>query len=203
LKPAVRSRTSSIPRGGTDQQHNQGGVADPTITSSAPFTIASNSVRGTPGAGADGDGMDGGRGQLRQHHGIGGRRQFVLLLCEPEAGGEGLVEFGQAFQHHGADFGIGDRFGARGHHREAAARAGLAGEIDIERDRIDAREPFADRHLVPENLLRRCARIGAVARIALDVELALVAEGAIEFGRFMPVAVKLYQAELARRKSAA
>ena len=132
------------------------------------------------GAGADRNGVDGGRRQLRQHRGIGGRRQFALLPGEPEAGGERLVEFGQSFQHHGADFGIGDRFGARRHHREAAARAGLAGEIDVERHRVDARQPLADRHFVPEDLLHRRARIGAIARIALDIELALVAEGAIK-----------------------
>ena len=105
-----------------------------------------------PGAGADRDGVDGGGGQLRQHRGIGGCRQFALLLGEAEAGRERLVEFGKSFQHHGADLRIGHRFRRRRHHREAAARAGLAGQIDVERHRIDALQPFADRQFVPENL---------------------------------------------------
>ena len=103
-----------------------------------------------------------------------------LLPGKAEAGGERLVEFGKSVQHHGADLRIGHRFRRRRHHREAAARTGLAGEINIERHRVDALQPFADRQLVPENVDHRRARIGAIARIALDVEFALVAERAVE-----------------------
>ena len=52
--------------------------------------------------------------------------------------------------------------------------------INIERHRIDALQPFADRQFVPENVDHRRARIGAIALIALDIELALVAERAVE-----------------------
>ena len=97
------------------------------------------------GAGADRDGVDGGRRELRQHRGIGARGQFALLFRQPEAGGERLVEFDKTFQHHGADLGIGHRFRRRRHHREAAARAGFARQINVERDRIDALQPLADR----------------------------------------------------------
>ena len=51
---------------------------------------------------------------------------LALLSCQAEAGRERLVEFDKAFQHHGADIGIGHRFRGRRHHREAAARAGFA-----------------------------------------------------------------------------
>src|SRR6185312_2561058 len=67
----------------------------------------------------------------------------------------------------------------RRHHREAAART-FAGEIDVERDRVDALQAFADRHLIAKDIDHQSARVVAVALIALDVELALVAEGAIE-----------------------
>ena len=53
-------------------------------------------------------------------------------------------------------------------------------KIDIERHREDALQPFADRQFVPENVDHRGAGVGAVALVALDVELALVAERAIE-----------------------
>ena len=146
----------------------------------APFTIASSCLRGTRGAGADGDGMDGGGRQLRQHLGIGRPCQFALLLCQPEAGRERLVEFVKPLQHHGADFRIGHRFRCRRHHREAAARAGVAGQIDIERHGEDALQPFPDRQFVPENIDHRRAGVVAIALVALDVEFALVAECTIE-----------------------
>src|SRR6202012_4640494 len=56
----------------------------------------------------------------------------------------------------------------------------VAFDINVECDRINALQPFADRHLLAKNLDHRRARVVAIALIALDVELALVAERAIE-----------------------
>src|ERR1700756_360524 len=128
LKPAARWKTSSIAAAGI----------------SAREINAARSARGRPanhvdragddrlqfparhaGAGADRDGVDGGGGEMREYGGIGAVGQFALLFRTAEAGGEGLVEFDEALQHHGADFGIGYRFRGRGHHREAAARSEL------------------------------------------------------------------------------
>ena len=103
------------------------------------------------GAGADGDGVDGGGGELRQHRGSAFAGNSPFSLARRKQARERLVEFGKTFQHHGADLGIGHRLGGRRHHREAAARTGFAGEIDVERHRIDALQPLADRQLVAEN----------------------------------------------------
>src|SRR6185369_13553084 len=67
-----------------------------------------------------------------------------------------------------------------GHHREAAARTGFAGQIDVERHRIDPLQPPADRQLFAEDVAHGGTRILAVAAVALDEQLALVAERAIE-----------------------
>src|SRR5262249_30434416 len=53
-------------------------------------------------------------------------------------------------------------------------------EIDVERDRVDALEPLADRHLLAKNFEHRRTRVVAIALVALDIELALVAKRAIE-----------------------
>ena len=72
------------------------------------------------------------------------------------------------------------RLGRRRHHGEAAARAGLAGEIDGQRGGVDARQPLAHRHLLTEDIDHPCARVFAIALVALDVNLLFVAEGGIE-----------------------
>src|SRR6202035_5799228 len=46
--------------------------------------------------------------------------------------------------------------------------------------RVDALQPFADRQFFAKNIEHRRPRIGAIARIALDIELALVAERAVK-----------------------
>ena len=86
----------------------------------------------------------------------------------------------QTHRAHRADIRIGHRFRCRRHDREAAAWSGLTGQIDIERHRIDAFEPFADRHRALENIGHHCTRIGAIALVALDIELPLVTERAVE-----------------------
>src|SRR5712691_1457596 len=192
LKPAARWRMSSIPRAVTRYLRRHRPVrncAPGTGTTSGltahhhidralhdGFQLLARHAR----AGADGNAVDGRGCQLRQHHGIGCWRQFAVLLRKPEAGGERLVEFGKSLQHHGADFGIGHSLRRRRHHGEATARARVAGEIDIERHRKDALQPPSDRQFVSEDVDHRRARVGAVARIALDVELALVAERAVK-----------------------
>ena len=55
-------------------------------------------------------------------------------------------------------------------------RGRVAGQIDVERDGIDAREALADRQFVAKNAGHRSPRILAIALVALDEELALVAE---------------------------
>ena len=149
------------------------------MTSSAPLTIASNSLRGTPARARIATVCSVADASCASTIGSARGGYLALFPGRAEAGRERPVELDETFQHHGADTGIGDRFGCRRHHREAAARA-FAFQIDVERDRKDALQPFADRHLLAENLDHRRARVLAVALIALDVELALVAERAIE-----------------------
>ena len=103
-----------------------------------------------------------------------------LLLGDPETRRERLVEFDKSFQHHGADLRIGDRFRGRRHHGKTAARAGVAGEINVQRHREDALQPFFDRQFGAENVGHRRAGVGAVALVTLDVEFALVAERAVQ-----------------------
>ncbi len=63
------------------------------------------------------------------------------------------------------------RLGGRRHHREAAARAGFARQIDVQRDRIDALQPLSQRQLSSRKMLdHRGARLVAIALVALDVE---------------------------------
>src|SRR5438552_1385449 len=62
----------------------------------------------------------------------------------------------------------------------AFAGTGIAGEIDVERHRVDAFQPPSDRLWVLENVDHRRGGVGAVALIGLDVELALVAECAVK-----------------------
>src|SRR3569832_1867445 len=89
-------------------------------------------------AGTDRNRMDGNRRQLRKHDRIGARGQLAGVLGAAEAEGERLVELAQRILHHGADVAVLARFGARGHHRETAARTILTRQIDIERGGEDA-----------------------------------------------------------------
>jgi hypothetical protein len=70
--------------------------------------------------------------------------------------------------------------GGCGHHREAAARTGFAGQIDVERHRIDPLQALSDRQLAAEDVAHRGTRVVAIAPVALDEQLALVAERPIE-----------------------
>src|SRR3974390_2671576 len=115
-----------------------------------------------------------------EHRRIGRGGQFAFLFGKAETSCERLVEFCKSLQHHGADLRIAHRFRRRSHHREATARPGFTGEIDVERYRIDSLKPLADRHFTAKNIDHGSTRIVTITLVAPDVEFALVAERAVE-----------------------
>ena len=152
----------------------------PHITSTAPADDGVEFGARHLRAGANRDGMERAGGEQRQRLRIGRGGELAALLRPPEDAREEAVGFDEPGQHQLADGRIEHRFRGRRHHREAAARAVLAGQIHVERDRIDAEQHFAQRQIERKRFAHPLPGAIAVTLVALDVELALVAERAIE-----------------------
>src|SRR5580704_7568206 len=132
------------------------------------------------GAGADRQRVEGRGGHARESARIGVLRQFSRRTGAGEQAPEGAIGSVDRLADETVKIRIGDRLGGGAEHREAAARAFRAAEIKIKRSSENAPQ------LDPQRLLRRKQRRErlvhalSVLAVSLQIERALVAEGAVQ-----------------------
>src|SRR5262249_9980164 len=132
------------------------------------------------GARADGERVQPGRSEPRQRRRIGSLRQIAVILGEPDARRERVIDHLESLGQQRANFRIADRFCRRRADRKAATRAILAAEIAGQSLAIQAPQRLAQRPIVGERFFHRDVAEFPVAPERGEVEFALVAERAIE-----------------------
>ncbi len=107
-------------------------------------------------------------------------RQFARLLACLKQAGEKRVELDKPIEHHGADLGIEHRFRVAVITVKQPRGPSSPDRYMSSAMRIDPLQHSRSGSSCAKHLAHRCARAVAIALIALDVELALVAERAVE-----------------------